>query len=187
MSTIALLFHLKMRFYLHYYMIYIPIIVVAIILSENIEIKIIRTKIKSNILALITVALIVFAGVKCATCIIDVKNVYNLKEIIKKEEIQAKDIVDNINIKNNIIVYNVSPNFYLMTDINPCYRNFILQDFHTDIVEIRKGFIKDLNSLKARYIVTNKNNEGKYTKFINDNYHVIKENDIYLLYEKNKN
>ena len=55
---------------------------------------------------------------------------------------------------SNVIAYNVSPHFYLESEMAPCYRNFILQDFHCSFnKKSKKQFEKDLKSLKASFIV----------------------------------
>ena len=56
----------------------------------------------------------------------------------------ALDVKKNIpsNEFNNIIAYNASPHFYLESEIPPCYRNFILQDFHCSFNEKSRKMIQ---------------------------------------------
>lgn len=100
------------------------------------------------------------------------------------------DVKKNISSKeyNNVIAYNTSPYFYLESGIPPCYRNFILQDFHCSFNEkSRKQFEKDIKSLKATFIVEEKTKEkSKMDVFIDNKYHVIKQNKWLVLKKRNR-
>ncbi len=101
------------------------------------------------------------------------------------------DVKKNISSKeyNNVIAYNTSPYFYLESGIPPCYRNFILQDFHCSFNEkSRKQFEQDIKSLKATYIVEeNSKDNNKMDDFIDKNYHIIKKNKLFVLKKINSN
>lgn len=99
-------------------------------------------------------------------------------------ETEAKEIISEIPKvdRNNVIVYNVKAYFYLVTDVTPCYKNFILQDLHTAMDEVeRKEFINDLESMKAKYIITGKR-DGAYSGFIETNYRLVKNTANFRLF-----
>ena len=89
---------------------------------------------------------------------------------------------------NNVIAYNSSPYFYLESEIAPCYKNFILQDFHCSFNEnSKKQFEKDINSLKATFIIEeNSKTRNRMDSFIDQNYHIVKKNKWLILKERNK-
>lgn len=101
----------------------------------------------------------------------------------------ALDVKKNIpsNEFNNIIAYNASPHFYLESGIPPCYRNFILQDFHCSFNEkSRNQFEQDIKSLKATYIVEENSKDNNIMgDFIDKNYHIVKKNKWFVLKERN--
>ena len=187
MSVIGMIMHMKMRFYLHYYIIYIPIIIMGLLCVEGIY-KDFKNK-NSCILAKVTlisiVFLLVFTGVKTVISTGDFIKVIKDEKVMTKKNNYMLDIAADIDKKDNILAYIVPPQFYIITDTYPCYRNFILQDQQTRYdKDLRSGFEKDLKSLKAKYIVAPKYLKGRYMPFIRKHYSVNKENKMFILFER---
>ena len=130
---------------------------------------------------IITIGVIVFIAVNGAKSFNDCR--------LAKEDIRLSMIKKEIPKKHHdkVIAYNTSPHFYLETDIPPCYRNFVLQDFHSSFNEkTKKQFDKDIKSLKAEYIIEENNKEkNKWDTFIDKNYTITKKTKWFLLKKKN--
>ena len=170
--------------YGHYYIIWIPIIVPSIFMDC-------KKQIKNKVLMVIRIlAIIGIAGailIKLATFTVD--SFKDFKE--KKAEIfakEAKQIEKEYNKDSGkVIVYNGVPAFYLMTDIKPCYRFFILQDWQcSHDKEAKKEFESDIKSLKAKYIIKDAG-KTRMDSFINKNYkEIYKTKKLKLLKNKNE-
>ena len=187
MSIMGMFMHMKMRFYLHYYIIYIPIIIMGLLCVEGIykDYKNKQLTIVSRVTLVAIVFLIAFGGVKTVISTGDIVNVIRDKDITQEKNENMLDMVDDINKNEKILAYNVMPQFYIITDTYPCYRNFILQDQQTRYdAELREGFEKDLKSLKAKYIVAPKYLKGRYIPFIKQHYSINKENKRFILFER---
>lgn len=187
MSIMGMFMHMKMRFYLHYYIIYIPIIIMGLLCVEGIykDFKNKQLTIISRVTLMALVFMMAFTGVKTIISTGDILGVIKDKEIMEQKNNDMLDIVNDIDKNEDIISYLAPPQFYIITDTYPCYRNFILQDQQTRYdAELREGFEKDLKSLNAKYIVAPKYLKGRYIPFIKQHYSINKENKRFILFER---
>lgn len=175
----AILLLIISRPYPHYYMIWFPICVVGMGLISNLIYKN-----KLLCVSLISLCLLVAFG-KLGTSFIEIYDTFKL-EYAKKYEQEIEKIICNISSKDNdkVIAINTYPYFYLITDINPCYKNFTNQNLHTlTDKKVKNDFLQDLNSQEAKYIVTGLN-EGMFKTFINYYYRLIYKTESLRLYER---
>ncbi|MFQ9516378.1 MAG: hypothetical protein ACLRZ9_11225 [Eubacterium sp.] len=177
LSGTAILFLTISRPYAHYLMVWLPVLVLAVGLMGNLlEIK--------RALGVFVLVLCGFVALgKMGTAGAQIYSVLN-SSATEIFETEAKEIISEIPKvdRNNVIVYNVKAYFYLVTDVTPCYKNFILQDLHTAMDEVeRKEFINDLESMKAKYIITGKR-DGAYSGFIETNYRLVKNTGKFRLF-----
>lgn len=182
-ATIGIVLFVKMRNYLHYYIVLVPIFVIAIYTG----LLWIQLKDKKQLVRIIPISAVVLVsmgivGFKSAK---ETGYKYIHKEQYSQERMQMKNIVEGIDNKNSIFAYNEGAIFYLETNTIPCCKFFVLQDSHTSInKQLRKEFVTFLNSKKAKYIVTGVNdNKYKYMQVIRNNYKIIKTNDRFKLYK----
>ena len=79
--------HMKMRFYLHYYIIYIPIIIMSLLCVEGIykDYKNKQLTIISRVTLVAIVFLIAFGGVKTVISTGDIVNVIRDKDITQEK------------------------------------------------------------------------------------------------------
>ena len=156
--------------YGHYYIIWIPIIVPIIFVDYK---KLTNNKVLRIIRLLALIGIIAVMLIKLTTFIVDLFD--DLKK--KNAEIFAKE-AQKIEKEYNkdpgkVIAYNGVPAFYLMTDIKPCYRFFILQDWQcSHDKEAKKEFEKDIKSLKAKYIIKGLE-KTRMDSFINKKYRIV--------------
>lgn len=183
-SMSAIGFQLQSRMYSHYLIIYIPILVVAIGLFPYM--------LKDKKMKIFAIILLV-----CSSFVILYKNVsayrhsyYNLYKdnsahVFIKEAEQIKEKIPEPD-RKYVIAYNTNSLFYLCTDIVPCYKNFILQDWQCSFSdEMRKNFEKDIMSLKAKYIVLTNGEENNMDTFIYQNYEpILTTTDLILMRKK---
>lgn len=178
-SIASLLLLIISRPYAHYFVVWMPTIVLAMVLLKDI--------IKENrtiCIIVIMLCAIVTCG-KIVTSGIQIYGTLNSEhaEIFQKETGEIISEIPKAD-RDKVFAYNVKAYFYQITDINPCYRNFNLQDLHTATDErVMQQFKKDLQSMKAKYIVMNKNG-GMYKDFIEKNYKQIKETSLFKLYKR---
>lgn len=145
----------------------------------------VKGKIITRILLVCTLVFLSINGVKAAKDCYLAKQDTRLKTLREdalamKREIPKKSY-------SKVFAYETSACFYLETDIPPCYRHFVLQDFHSSFSKsTQKQMKKDIHSLKADYIIEENNNKNrKWDKFINKHYHIIKTNKWFVLKKKN--
>lgn len=182
-STImAMILHLKMRDYLHYYIVYLPIFIATII--SIFSIYSFNKTIKKIVIfiSIIFICSFVWQGIGSA------KEVgYNL---IHQDEYDAKraemrKIVRNIDDKEHVLGYKVRAEFYLTTNIIPCYRFFTCQKTQLQYDdELRRSFMEDLKTQKAKYIVTPWDlKDEPFLNYIKSHYREKDKTDRFILYK----
>lgn len=182
LSTTAIMFLMISRPYAHYMIVWMPTIILAMgLLGDLFEEK--------KVFCIVT---IVFCGIsvlgKVGTAGMEIYSVLK-SEGTKEFEIHAKEVVSKIpdSDRDKVIAYNVKAYFYLITDVNPCYKNFNLQELHTRTDEVEmKEFAKDLSSMEAKYIVTGRK-DGMYSRFIKEHYKLMENNGTFRLFVKIQN
>lgn len=175
----AILFLIISRPYPHYLMIWIPVIVTGIgFIKDWIS--------KRKRFCFIGIALCILVSLgKIGTSGIEIYKTLRSNAIYTFEN-ESKMIVAQIPLeeRDKVIVVNINAYFYLITDVTPCYKNFILQGLHTVIDDRERAeFVKDLESLEAKYIVTG-TKEGIYSKLIGKHYYLAEETGMLRLYER---
>lgn len=177
LSGAALLLLAISRPYAHYLMVWIPTIVLAMGFMRNLWTE-------KKIFCIIAFLLCSFVAVgKVATAGMEIHSVLK-SDYVQNFESEAQKIVSKIpkGDRDKVIVYNVKAYFYLTTDLKPCYKNFNHQDLHTGMDDVeREEFLNDLESLKAKYIITGIS-EGIYSPFIEEYYELIENTDKFQLF-----
>lgn len=166
----------------YYAMIWTPTVLVSLCMAFNFK----WGRWISRILLFGTLLFLIVNGVKITRDCYLAKKDDRLSEL-RQCILDVKESIPSSEYKN-VIAYNSSPHFYLESEIKPCYRNFILQDFHCTFNEnSKKQFEKDINSLKATFIIEeNSKEKNKMDNYINKNYHIVKKNKWLILKERNK-
>ena len=177
---IAALILLKIsRPYAHYFVIWVPLIVLSFGLVKDLSFH--RKKI-----CIVLILLCSLAGfIKLATTGMEIISVYHDKNVQTFER-ETEEIVSQIprDDRNQVIVYNAKVYVYLITDIIPCYKNFTLQDLHTGTDKReQEEFIRDLKSMRAKYIITGAGN-GAYHAFIKEHYRLVKRTQTFRLFQR---
>lgn len=93
-----------------------------------------------------------------------------------------------INDRNYFIAYNCHPEIYLLNDIKPCYRFFVLQDFQTNIGgSLLPKLLSDFSTCKAKWIlIKGAPNKTQINAILNTRYTLYKNNFSKLyLYKRN--
>ena len=185
-SITAIGFQLQSRMYTHYLVVYIPILIVAIgLFSYMLKDK--KVKKFAMILLIFSIILVSYKNVSAYR-----ESYYRLYKdnsahVFIRESKQIKEKIPESD-RKSVIAYNIHPLFYLSTDIVPCYKNFVLQDFQCSFSdEMRKNFEKDIMSLKAKYIVLTNGEKNNMDTFIYQNYErIFTTNKLILMRKKSK-
>lgn len=179
-SIIAMLFQLKSNPYAHYLMVWLPLIVVSIGVAG----KVIETKNgMKNVAVSILVLCVIIVIAKNGLLLVDTYRIYQ-DDTGKSYKEEVQYIVEQIELenKNKVIAYNVSPYFYLLSDIKPCYKHFVLQDWESSMDrEMYCQIENEIGSLKAQYIVVEVGKENNFDSLIVENYNKILETESLLL------
>lgn len=184
LSTIAIIFQLKNLPYEHYFIIWMPLILLAIGIMGNISLISKSSKI------LITVSVLMSVAIICGKIITKADDIYtNLNSNnAKNYAMESKELASFISEEdlNSVIAYNVDSYFYISTGIKPCYKYCILQDWQCSKAEdMFEEFQKDMESLKAKYIVINKDSSNVLDYVLEENYSEISStNNLALLQRK---
>lgn len=182
-GLIGIIVQLEGRLYLHYLLVYIPIIVITLgIFYDNVT----RKDNKVMYIAYIPLIALMVIVIKNVLLVGDATRIYDDKMTTSFEK-SANDIVNLIpkEDEDKLIAYNVQANFYLATDMQPCYKYCILQDWQCSMdKEMDQEFTNDLRSLKAKYIVANNYCENKKDEIIKQFYTEIDSNDFFILYKR---
>ncbi len=190
-SIIALVFQIKQYLYPHYYMIWIPIIMVSLLKNKTIIglFKLKKEELKNNkvIEYTIGIGLVLVLTVILAK---DIRNIYRISTVERTKRStysrEVKTITSEIpnTSKDKIIAYNVESWFYVESGIKPCYRFCILQDWACEKDPILfNEFKNNIKSKKADYIIENVE-EGKLDSMINKDYYEVKRTREYRLLKK---
>ena len=111
-------------------------------------------------------------------------------------EKDAKEITKLIPEKsrNSVLAYNVKSEYYIVTDIVPCYKYFMLQDWMCSVNdEMQEEFKEYIESGQAKYIVENGENniynendgtDNDLDYIIDEKYEEIGRNDSFVLMKR---
>lgn len=181
MAGASIVMQLLGESYAHYLMIWMPAIAISLGCLRRLYMLLYNKKILKTIILLTLVLFIALVGIKNVKMIMDSYNTYYNKSSIKTMTL-SKDIVKSISEENKVIGYNVGASFYLYTDIRPCYRFFILQDWQmSKDLRMYDEFRNDILSCEADYIVVGTEAKNVLDEEIYSNYKVIKENEMFKL------
>lgn len=190
MSVAGIMLHLNMRYYCHYYQIYIPIALMALLCVKDFKLKDRQIGIQrfcKYLMVTMVCICICFFAFKNVTDTEDVIRAFRNSQNVKVIGAEMRNLVSEVDSDDKILAYNLPAYFYIETDTLPCYRNFIIQDKQTrHDNRLRDGFEKDLKSLEAEYIVvcTKDRDYYRYMEFIDKNYSVAKETGNFRLYRR---
>lgn len=176
-SVVAIVLLIISRPYAHYLMVWFPVIVLGIALLSNL-----LSQKKALCIVMFTLLGVAALG-KAATACEDIYSTLN-SNVCQIFDAQAKEVVSEIpeNEVDKVIAYNVKSRFYLVTDILPCYKNFVLQGLHARMDDVERAeFENDLKSLEAKYIVTG-TSDSAYSQFIEKYYRLEKSTQIFRLF-----
>lgn len=180
-AILAMIFYFKTALYIHYLLAFIPLIYTAIVL-------LLKYAKKYNRLLLIAMTVIILSGnlVVVLDCF-QAKNILAVSYADKAKECQyIKERIYKKDVK--VIVHNAGCDFYYISDIMPCYRNFNLQHLQTEYdTKMRNAYIKDLSSNKADYIIETSvkiYSDKKVDKIIESNYKLDFKTKNYAIYKR---
>lgn len=173
MGTIAVFMEIKGMPWQHYLMIWVPGLI-WFILEYCTELKQDSLIIK-RYTTIIAIFCVVIVGGKNLSITHDAYVVYNDTDA-ENFKSEVSDIIKFIpqEDRDSVIAYNVKPIFYTFSDISPCFRFFISQDWQCIHDKgMFNEFRQDIASKKAKYIVANKNEGRKLDDLISANYEEV--------------
>lgn len=183
LSLIAIVFQLMNLPYEHYYLIWIPLLVLSagvvneVLVQNGMPTKLMRT---------VVLMVLVIVGGKMVTKAKDVVNYLN-SDSAKKYSVEANDLIKSIPESglDSVIAYNTPAYFYITTGINPCYKYCILQDWQCGkSEEMNMEFKMEIESLKAKYIVIVSNSSNRLDDYIRNCYEEIDSTDNLILLKR---
>ena len=186
MSVFAIALQISGQPYRHYLIIWLPLLCIGVCI---VDLKSIKYRTYRYVLMLFLII---------SSCIVIGKNVSVLADscnlVTKNEEQDYAKYVNDLKEKipgdklDRVIAYNVLAKFYIISDIKPCYKYCILQDWQcSHDSEMTLEFEKMIKSLKAQYIVITRDSINAYDGYINQHYHQKYENKYFELLEINYN
>lgn len=182
-SFCCIAFQLMSLMYTHYMIAYIPILFVAIGLLKDLLLNIKAKKLMIVVLSICGV-LLAFKSIRIYQDSY-ITQTSNDRILFREDACQIKNIISDKD-KDSVIAYNVAPYFYLATDLQPCYKYFIAQDWQSSASSSMRKELNDFfSSGRAKYIVLNANGENVFDALIAKNYHEIYSNKNLKLLKKN--
>lgn len=181
-SAVGILLQLSGEQYAHYLIIWIPVLILAIGIFGDMKEKNQRCNVVIAMVILCMVGLL-YKNVKVAG---DAYHVYSEKGAAQYTE-ESNEIVNLIpeDERDLVMAYNVNARFYLVTNITPCYKYCILQDWQCSKDDkIQEEFKNDILSLEAKYIVVNNNQKNSLDNMINENYDRVGNTDKLVLLKR---
>ena len=118
-----------------------------------------NNKIINKVFGIFTLILIIL-NLSCAFIFAKSMISYDVNKLTGIEK-DAKEITKLIPEKsrNSVLAYNVKSEYYIVTDIVPCYKYFMLQDWMCSVNdEMQEEFKEYIESGQAEYIVENGEN-----------------------------
>lgn len=177
--------------YEHYLLIWIPAIMMAVCrtLAMMKDKELYGSMYRKGIIALALV-FVVSVGIRNISSLRKTY-AYSTSDSVKRVANEMQEIIEMMSGNTeSVIAYNVNPYFYLATDINPCYRCFILQDWQCrKDIEMYKDLRDDFSSLEAEYIVMYAHQNGENTYFgrlIEENYTEVGRTERFKLMRVNR-
>lgn len=183
LGLIAIVFQLRGFPYAHYIMIWIPLIVLTLGILGDISRKNKISKILVSVSILMSVVVI---GGKVVTKADEIYANLN-SEKAKNYSIESQEIVEQIEEEalDSVIAYNVPAYFYISTNIKPCYKYCILQDWQCSKAEdMYEEFKNDMESLKAKYVVISKDGSHMLDYILEENYYKVGSTNSLVLLKK---
>lgn len=193
---IGFVFQLSLRAYLHYEYIWLPIYVIGYcILAEgflenrSVAFSIEKIIVESVEIICIGVLLTCFGSMMIREVKTDTQSVID----IENDARQINSMIPKES-KNKVLAYNVNSQFYITTNIIPCYKYWIWQDWMCSVNDnMQEEFKEYIESGRAEYIVENGENniynendgtDNKLDYIIDGMYEEIGRNDSFVLMKK---
>ena len=160
-GVISCMFHLTGKMYSHYLIIWIPLLVVAMGFIP----ELLKNKILCKRITAITMAAVLIPS--CAVAAKKVRDIYIYATSDKAIAFEnaSEEIVSQIPEadRDKVLAYNIPSYFYIATDVKPCFKYCILQDWQcSKSKEMQEEMETFLKSGKAKYIITVKENKVNY-------------------------
>lgn len=190
-AIVGIVVQLGMRPNLNYMYIWFPVYIVACGMTADL---VQNNKIINKVFGIFTLILISL-NLSCA--FISTKSMisYDVNKLTGIEK-DAKEITKLIPEKsrNSVLAYNVKSEYYIVTDIVPCYKYFMLQDWMCSVNdEMQEEFKEYIESGQAKYIVENGENniynendgtDNDLDYIIDEKYEEIGRNDSFVLMKR---
>ncbi len=176
-TIVAIVMQVTSALFPHYLYIWVPTIIITFILAVK-DYGVMKWFVRGYALLIV----VVFIG----TNFISFKR-YNdfLKDTAETFEERTEDIGTHLDKTKKIISMNNNPYFYLVTDVDPCYKYYHTQDMHASYdTKTRDEWYKLAGSGKADYIVINKMGNYPVYKLLKDKYKINYQNDRFIVLEK---
>ena len=164
--------------YIHYLLIWIPSVIISFVILFEEKEPIILKRIIAGISACVLGILICVSFIDCYKAYTNNSNVNYEKNIDEiKKNVSNKDL-------DKVVVLNGSPYIYLYGNFKPCYKYFVLQDFHSNVdKKIKDYIVNSLNNKKAKYIIVEELKNKEMEKELVANYRMINKSNQLKLYE----
>lgn len=182
MGCLGLYFQLMSRPFPHYTLVWMPMIILALCLYSDKKPVAGFLKIISSVLLLAFISYtLLYDSVIIRGNINRLKN--NEYTAFKEASLDiAKEIPEKN--KDSFVCYNVDTSFYCVTDLYPCYKFFMYQDWHSGIsTNTKKEIRKEFETLKAEYIVTLTDEKNGISDILERHYRVEKMNSELTLWK----
>ena len=163
--------------FLHYLIIWIPSVIIALCIgwTSNTHTKICKTVIAITMCYILAMMLFSFS---------DCHNIY-ASDRTQRFEKEIDRVINKIpkKDKKSVVALNSSAHIYLYGNIKPCFKYFVLQDFHSKVDnKIQEYLDTNLEKQKARYIIIEKAYNKKLKESFINNYDYVMETKSLKLY-----
>ena len=184
MGCTGLYFQLTNRPFPHYILIFMPAIVLSLCLYKSKP----MFRMPVCIITYLSIGLLLSYNLISDYVIVNHNMSLCGKEnylTFKQDSIDISNHIPNAE-KSNVIAYNIDTYFYCVTDILPCYKFFMLQEWLSNQDNETKHEIRHtFESLEAKYIVTMTGSENGIDDLLENHYHLKYENSQLTLWERN--
>lgn len=150
-TVLGVIFQLNLRPYSHYVYIWIPIYIMTV----GIMGKCLKGEKKLLTVIIVTVCV--------SIDLVSIMNIYKgmtegidaYQKKIDKEAVEITELIPE-NERDSVLAYNVHSQYYIASDIVPCYKYFMLQDWMGSFNdELKKEFKEFISSNQVKYIIEN--------------------------------
>ncbi len=185
-GVIAIIFQLRSMPYSHYLMIWMPMMIAAFALLLQYYSS--DKKLWKRLAILVFILCVGVIGAKNLMIVKDADTISkdNTAETYKKEAEKIAAAIPQ-EARDKVLGYNVKPYFYIVTDIQPCFRFCILQDWmcgHDK--KIYKEFENVLCSSSIDYLIMEKSDIGERNDIVQENYTETEQTENLILYRRNQ-